>query len=127
MSFITDIYSELESEFEGQTQKDHLSAFYTLINYLELTDTESGLSEEDLQEKFFTRNEYKTVVTKLIDHDILQKSNEGKYHLNQEAKKLMTPIFEDLMALIYKPEKKVETKDPALNLLYNCRSQIFTS
>ena len=127
MSFLNDIYRELETEYEGSSRIDHLSAFYTLLNYIELIDNGSGLTEQDLQERFYQRTEYTHIVQKLIKHSVLEKSSNGNYILNKEAKTIISPMFEDLMSMVYKPEKKINSKDPGLNLLYNCRSQIFSS
>lgn len=127
MSFITDIYKELQVEFEGDSKKNHVSAFYTLINYIELIDDGLGLSEQELQDRFFKREEYSNIVQKLIKHSVLEKSQEGNYTLNSDAKKLITPIFEDLMSLAQKPDEKVESFDPALKLLYKSQNQVFTS
>lgn len=127
MSFITDIYKELQAEFEGDSKKNHVSAFYTLINYFELIDSGSGLSEQELQERFFKREDYSNIVQKLIKHSVLEKSLEGNYTLNSEAKKIITPIFDDLMSLAQEPDKKIKSFDPALKLLYKSRFQTFTS
>ena len=127
MSFLNDIYHELETEFEGSSRVDHLSAFYTLLNYIELVATGSGLTEQDLQERFYQRAEYSHIVQKLIKHSVLERTSDGKYVLNNDAKSIISPMFEDLMSMVYKPEKKIKTKDPTLKLLYNCRSQIFSS
>ena len=93
MSFLTEIYSEIESEFEGIQKKNHLSSFYTLINYLELIDDGTGLSEQELKKRFYQKKEYTNIVQKLINHSVLEKTHEGKYRLNNEAKKLISPIF----------------------------------
>lgn len=127
MSFITDIYSEIETEFEGNSKKNHLSAFYTLINYIELIDNGSGLSEGELNKLFSQRKEYFHIIQKLIRHSVLEKSQEGLYKLNENAKEIISPIFDDLMSLAYKPNKKIKTNDATLKLLYNWRSQIFSS
>ena len=127
MSFLTEIYSEIESEFEGTQKRNHLSSFYTLINYLELIDNGTGLSEQDLKEKFFQKKEYSNIVQKLINHSVLERTQEGKYRLNDEAKKIISPIFEDLMSLAYKSDKNITSNDPSLKLLYSDNSQMYSS
>ena len=128
MSFLHDIYSEIESEFiDGQEQISHMSAFYTLINYLELIDNGNGLSEKDLKNRFYQRSEYKTIIQKFITHNVLIQSNEGNFTLNKQAKQLISPIFDNLMALPTKKLTDVPKNDPGLNLLYNYRSKLFFS
>ncbi len=127
MSFLTDIYSEIETEYEGESKKNHFSALYTVINYLELVDNGSGLSEEDLANRFSRRKEFSHIIQKLIKHTVLEKSIEGNYVLNKNAKEIISPIFDDLMSIAYKSDKKIEASDPTLLLLYNFRSQIFSS
>lgn len=128
MSFLNEIYSEIETEFtEGQSQVSHMSAFYTLINYLELIDNGTGISEKDLRNRFYTRSEYKTIVEKLISHSVLEKSNDGTFFLNKDAKKLISPIFDNLMEIPKKKMSNVPKNDPGLNLLYNYRSKLFIS
>ena len=127
MSFLTDIYSELDSEYEGTMKKEHMAAFYTILNYLELTDNGIGLTEEELKERFSKKTEFQIIIQKLKNHTVLERSSNGKYTLNREAKTFITPIFDNLMSMVYKEDKKITTKDPALNLMYNCRSQIFSS
>ena len=125
MSFLKDIYSEIETEFtNGQEQVAHMSAFYTIINYLELIDNGNGLGENDLRTRFYQRSEYKTIIQKLISHQALVKNSDGNYKLNKDAKDLISPIFDNLMN---SPIQHVPKNDPGLNLLYNYRSKLFIS
>lgn len=131
MSFLNEIYSEIEKEFteieNGQALVAHMSAFYTLINYLELTDNGSGLQENDIRNRFYQRKEYKTIIEKLINHKVLVKSEDGLYFLNKQAKELISPIFNNLMAIPEKKLNNVPKHDPSLNLLYNYNSKFFIS
>ena len=128
MSFLKEIYSEIETEFtNGQEQVAHMSAFYTLINYLELIDNGVGLKENDLRTRFYQRGEYKTIIQKLIAHQVLIKTKDDIYILNDHAKELISPIFDNLMNSPIKKLDTVPKNDPGLNLLYNYRSKLFLS
>lgn len=131
MSFLNEIYSEIENEFteieNGQALIAHMSAFYTLINYLELTDNGSGLNGKDLENRFYQRKEYKTIIEKLISHKVLVQAEDGIFFLNRQAKEVITPIFDNLMALPKKKLVNVPKDDPGLNLLYKYRSELFIS
>ena len=128
MSFLTEIYTEIETEFDGDVKRSHKAALYTLMNYIEASDSGSGINQKELEDRFFHQKEYVTIVQKLLSHSVVEKSNEnGTYKLNPEARQFISPLFADLMSIVYKPEKKVNSSDPSLNLLYNCRSQLFSS
>ena len=123
MDFLTKIYSDFETEPE-QVQKANKAAFYTLMNFLEAYD--GYVSEQEIQKRFLYRKDYSAVFQKLVDNSVVE-NKDGFYKLNPQAKTFISPLLENLMSLVYTPEKKVTTTDPSLNLLYNCRSELFSS
>ena len=128
MSFLNEIYSEIEQEYsDGEAQVAHMSAFYALINYFELIDNGSGLLENELINRFYNRNEYKTIIQKLISHNVLVKSNDGVFILNKQAKEIITPIFDNLMSFQKKKDNLKPGTDPSLHLVYNYKSRLFIS
>ena len=120
MSFLEVIYLEIEQEYsDGQSKVAHFSAFYALINYIELIDNGSGLLENELINRFYNRNEYKTIIQKLISFNVLERSNYGVFILSKQAKELITPIFDNLMSF-QKTRGDVKPKtDLSLHLVYN--------
>ncbi len=130
MNFLTQIYTEIETEFamNSAVQKSHKAALYTLVNYIEAYDKGTGIQQKDIEERFLHKKEYATVFQKLVNNSVIETSSEtGNYKLNSDAKQFISPLLENLMNMVYKPEKKISTNDPSLNLLYNCRSQLFSS
>ena len=128
MNFLTSIYNEIETENDSEVKKSQKAALYTLMNFIEASDFGSGIDHQEMEKRFFYKKEFSTIFQKLVDNDVVEKSAEtGNYKLNSEAKKVITPLLEELMTLVYRPEKRVATSDPTLNLLYNCRSQLFSS
>lgn len=126
MSFLNDIYTEIETEYKGEDKRSHKVAFYTLMNFIEATDHGSGIKQEELKERFFHQKSFQTVFNKLVEHQVIEKSNDV-YKLKTDVKQYISPLFENLTSLVYKQDKKVVSSDPALNLLYNCRSEMFSS
>ena len=128
MNFLQTIYSEIETEFNGEAKRSHKAALYTLMNFIEASDHGAGIKQEELENRFFHQKEYTTVFEKLLKNSVIEKSSEnGSYKLNTEAKEFISPLFDSLMSVVYKQEKKNVSSDPALNLLYNCRSEMFSS
>lgn len=128
MNFLTNIYNEIESQTDYEVKKSQKAALYTLVNFIEASDSGSGIKQAEIQERFLHQKEYATIFQKLVDNAVVERTAEnGNYRLNTEAKQFISPLLEDLMNMVYKPEKKVSTSDPSLNLLYNCRSQLFSS
>jgi len=127
MSFLNDIFLEIETEFEGQTKKDHLSAYYTILNYLAMDDTGSGLQALAIQERFNQQQEFERVVQKLLKHSVLEKSQNGSYNLNFKAKKSINSIFNELIAMMYNQNKVATTTDPVLKQLYSYQAKKFDS
>ena len=128
MNFLTSIYNEIENEYDSEVKKSQKAAFYTLMNFMEAYDFGSGIDQQEMEKRFLYQKEYSTIFQKLVDNDVVEKSTEtGNYKLNVEAKKVITPLLEQLMTMVYRPESTVATKDPGLDLLYNCRSQLFSS
>ena len=128
MNFLTNIYNEIESESDYEVKKSQKAALYTLVNFIEATDSGSGIKQSEIEERFLHQKEYSTIFQKLVDNAVVEKTAEnGNYRLKTEAKQFISPLLENLMNMVYKPEKKVSTSDPSLNLLYNCRSQLFSS
>lgn len=115
MSFLKDIHDM--TEFDGQMKKAYLSAYSTIINYLEFVDDGKGFSEKYLKDRFNHRVEFKIILSKLISHSILKKSNDGVYYLNKEYKKVNSPIFDNSMFMANK--KKEQHNDPTNRFLYN--------
>lgn len=106
MSLLSSIHAEIETEFDYRLQKPYLSAINTIMNYLELVDDGNGFSEKFLKDRFTHRSEFRFILQKLISHSVLQKTTEGTYYLNQEAKKINSPIFDNSMFLakVKKPQ-----------------------
>lgn len=128
MNFLTQIYDEIETELDSEVKKSQKAALYTLVNFIEAYDSGSGIQQAELEERFLHRKEYSEIMQKLMDNSVVEKSSEnGNYKLNAEAKQFITPLLEELMNMVYKPQSKTATSDPSLNLLYNCRSQLFSS
>ena len=128
MNFLTQIYNEIETEHDSEVKKSQKAALYTLVNFIEAYDSGSGIQQKELEERFLYRKEYSVIMQKLVDNSVVEKSTEnGNYKLNSEAKQLITPLLEELMNIVYKPQTKTASTDPSLNLLYNCRSQLFSS
>ena len=128
MNFLTQIYNEIESEHDSEVKKSQKAALYTLVNFIEAYDSGSGIQQKELDERFLYRKEYSIIMQKLVDNSVVEKSAENNsYKLNSESKQLITPLLEELMNMVYKPQAKTATSDPSLNLLYNCRSQLFSS
>ena len=126
MSFLNDIYTEIETEFNGDVKRSHKAAFYTLMNFIEASDRGSGIKQEELKQRFFHQKAFSTVFEKLINHSVIEQSGDV-YKMNTSARELISPEFENLMSILYKPEAKKVSSDPSLNFLYNCRSEMFSS
>ena len=129
MNFLTHIYDEIETEnTNNEVKKSQKAALYTLVNFIEAYDSGSGIQQQEIKKRFLHKKEYSTIFQKLLDNAVVEKSTEnGNYKLNPEARLFISPLLENLMNMVYKPEKKIATTDPSLNLLYNCRSQLFSS
>lgn len=125
MSFLNDIFLEIETEFEGQTKKDHLSAYFTLLNYLAIDDTGSGLHALDIKERFTQQQEFERVVQKLLKHSVLEKSYNGSYNLTIKAKKSINTIFNELISMMYSQNNVATTTDPVLKYLYSYQTKKF--
>lgn len=124
MDFLTKIYSDIETENDNQVKNANKAALYTLVNYLEAFD--GYVSTQEVEKKFLYRKDYASIFQKLIDASVVE-NRDGFYKLNPQAKDYISPILQDLMTMVYKPEQKVASSDPSLQLLYNCRSQVFSS
>ena len=127
MSFLTDIHLEIETEFEGKSKKDHLDAFYTLINYLDLVDNDLGIQRLDIRDKFRDQKEYRCIIQKLVSHKVLEKSQNDKFRLNNEAKKKFSLLFNELSSITFKREKTITLEDPVLKNLYNFQTMKFNN
>lgn len=124
MDFLTKIYTEIETETNEDVKKSNKAALYTLVNFLEAYD--GYISEQELKKRFLYRKDYSAIFQKLVDSSVVE-NEDGFYKLNPQAKDYISPLLENLMSIVYKPEKKVSTTDPSLNLLYNCRNELFSS
>ena len=112
MSFLADIHEQ-----DGQLQKTYLSAYNTILTYLEFVDEGKGFSEKYLKERFFHRLEFKLVLSKLISHSVLKKSDDGNYYLNNDAKKLNSAVFDNSIFMANKKRTKTNS-EPSSHFLY---------
>ena len=123
MNFLTQIYADIETETDEQAKNVSKAALYTLVNYFDAMDTGSGIKASDVDYRF-RRAEFSTILQKLMDSSVIEKNAEGSYRLNPEAKSFISPLLQNIVSVVYKNGSK--TSDPNLNLLYNCRSQVFS-
>lgn len=117
MSFLADFHFEIESEVDIQLQKDYRSAYLTIMSFLKFVDDGSGFSEKYLKDRFTHRSEYKIILSKLISHSVLKKSDEGNYFLNTESKKINSSVFDNSLFLA-KVNKNKSDSDLNRKFLY---------
>lgn len=128
MNFLQQIYNDIESETDNEVKKSNKAALYTLVNYLEATDNGPGITKKEMNERFLKRKEFSTIFRALQENSVIEITQDGNYKLNPDAKTIISPLFEEITNLVYRQKNTLVTKDnPTLDLLYNCRSQIFSS
>lgn len=118
MSFLTEIHSEIELEYDGAVQKTFMTAYYTIMSYLRFVDDGNGFSEKFLKERFNHRPEFKIILDKLISHSVLQKENNDTYRLNLEKNRYNSPAFDNSMFLSSKKNDQF-VSGQARKFLYN--------
>jgi hypothetical protein len=126
MNTLQHVFDKIEAEQDASIRRSNKSTFYTLINYLEAS--RKGITKRDMG-NFLNGNKFSEIFQELLDKSIIEQNQEGNYLLNADVKAHLSPILKELTSMVYKETytPKTSIKDPTLELLYNCRSEIFSS
>jgi len=128
MNVFKQVYDDIESENDNNVKKLNKVALYTLVNYLEAKESISSL---EIQAHFLNRKEFSKTFQKLVDSSIIEQSSEnGNFKLNSKIKTYLSPLLQELTSMVHTSKDRENLtpskRDPTLELLYNCRSQMFS-
>ena len=128
MNALKHIYDEIETESDSNVRRMNKISLYTLVNYLEATES---LPEFVIKKQFLNGKEFSNTFQKLISSSVVEQTENGNYKLNSQFKAEISPLLKELTSTVLTKDEtssKVSTKrDPTLELLYNCRSEMFSS
>ena len=128
MNVFKKVYDDIETENDSNVKKLNKVALYTLVNYLEAKES---ITPSEIQTYFLNRKEFSKTFQKLVDSSIIEQTSEnGNFKLNSSIKTYLSPLLQELTSMVYTSndrENNLSSKrDPTLDLLYNCRSEMFS-
>lgn len=124
MNALTQIFNEIEKGTDNSIKKSNKATLYTLVNYLE---AKHGMTQLEM-DRNFNKGNFTSVFESLLKNHVIEQTDSGLYQLSTAIRTQVSPLLRELTTIAYtSPTGQSKSKDPVLGLLYNCRSEIFSS